>query len=370
MSAFPTRTLLTPSTRSRAVRPLVAFLTLSALVLAGCVQPSVDPAAAPQASAQADLLAALQATPAPALDGAGVTAWLSAFVEKHHPRITGTPQEKAAGADLAAQLAALGYEVTVHTYNARGLPSVDGPLRAVVGEKKGATLPDQVIVLGAHYDTSFTVGNPDVPGLPLGTGLTLYAAYDNGSGTAMVLEQARLLANVTTQKTLRFVLFNGEEEGLLASAAYAAQLQKAGEHVDAYVGFDMVGINWPSAAGCLCIYAGEAFAAELNPLQEAVAFDLLGYPRSNETVQVFDNHKTRNSDEGSFQSAGFPTMRWAGMKSARDYWAYHKLNDTVETMTKQAGSADLLARGFETTAASAYYSLLALDRTTLGTADE
>lgn len=319
---------------------------------------ALDPAAGP-------LLALLEAAPAPALDGAGVEAWLKSFVAAHKPRITGTPQEKAAGADLAAQLSKLGYEVRTLTWNARGLPSVDGPLRAVVAEKVGTTSPESILILGAHYDTSFTLGNPDVPGLPVGAGLTIEAAYDNGSGTALVFEIARLLAGVDTNKTVRFALFNGEEEGLLASSAYAMQLQREGAKVEAYLGFDMIGINWPSAAGCLCIYSGEAYATEFNPIQETVAFDFLKYPRSDGEVQVLDNHKTRNSDEGSFQSAGFPTMRWAGMASARNYWAYHKVNDTVETMIKQAGGEDLLVEGFETASASAYYTLLALDGSTL-----
>ncbi|MFA5860876.1 MAG: hypothetical protein WDA16_04195, partial [Candidatus Thermoplasmatota archaeon] len=90
-------------------------------------------------------------------------------------------------------------------------------------------------------------------------------------------------------------------------------------------------------------------------------FDLLGYPRGNDTVQVFDNHDRRNSDEASFASAGYPTMRWAGLATAGNYWAYHKLNDTMDTILKQAGGADLFAKGLETTSASAYYTILAMD---------
>ncbi|GEM_PF-2844516 len=340
----------------------LATLLLGASLLAGCVQTPAPTTTASAADASTqDVLAALGAAPKPDLKGQGVADWLQAFVTAHHPRVTGSPLEKAAGDDLEAQLKAMGYEASSKRYNAQGLPSVDGPLRAVLGVKKGTTHPDEVIVVGGHYDTSVALGPSVLPGVPVGPGLTIYATYDNGSGTAMVMELARLLRNVTTERTLVFALFNGEEEGLLASGAYADDLKAGGAHVVTYVGFDMVGINWPSKAGCLCIYAGKLHSADLNPVQEAVAFRHLGYPRGNATVQVFDNHDTRNSDEGSFATAGFPTMRWAGMKSATDYWAYHQLNDTMDTMIAEAGGKDALAAGFESASASAYYTILAMD---------
>jgi hypothetical protein len=338
---------------------LLAFAL--AFALSGCVAAPAGSPSLPQADASlADLVDALRAAPAPALDGAANLAWLAKFVDAHHPRITGTPGEKAAGDDLAAQLKALGYAVEEHKYNTRGLPSVDGPMRAVVGVKKGASEPDRLILVGGHYDTA-PIGRSLVAPLPVGPPPS-EAAYDNGSGTSMVLELARLLAQVRTERTIQFVLFNGEEE-LPASAAYAQELATKHAMVDAYLGFDMVGINWPSTAGCLCIYAGEKFAAQLNPIQEAVVRDVLDYPRANGSVEIYDNHKTRSSDEASFQGVGFPTMRWAGMRLAADYWAYHKLNDTMETMEKQAGGKEPLAKGFEAVAASAYYTILAMDLT-------
>lgn len=339
-----------------------ALLLVVALVLAGCLSSAPTPTTVPTATNPA-LISILEAAPVPAVDGEGVLVWLDAFVKTHSPRLTGTPGEKQTGDSLASQLKKLGYTVEDHKYGRSGLPSVDGPIRAIVGLKLGTTEPDHMIVLGAHYDTA-PAGTGDVDPAPAGAP-PVEAAYDNGSGTAMIIELARLMAQVQTSKTVAFVLFNGEEEGLWGSDEYVNELQTKGATVDVYIGFDMVGINWPSEAGCLCIYAGEQFANVLNPIQETVAFDFLKYPRSNETVQVLDNHKTRNSDEASFQSAGYPTMRWAGLKSAGLYWGYHKTNDTIETMAKQAGSRELLVQGMETTSTSAYYTLLALDATKL-----
>ena len=75
-----------------------------------------------------------------------------------------------------------------------------------VGEIRGSEKPDEVVILGAHLDS-----------WDLGTGST-----DNGTGSAAVLEAARALAKsgLKPKRTIRFVLFSGEEEGLVGSKKY------------------------------------------------------------------------------------------------------------------------------------------------------
>jgi carboxypeptidase Q len=85
-----------------------------------------------------------------------------------------------------------------------------------VAEIKGTEKPDEVVILGAHLDS-----------WDLGTGST-----DNGTGSMAVLEAARALAklNLKPKRTIRFVLFSGEEEGLCGSVKYVeahkAELEK------------------------------------------------------------------------------------------------------------------------------------------------
>src|SRR5467141_3149716 len=76
-----------------------------------------------------------------------------------------------------------------------------------VAEIRGTEKPDEVVILGAHLDS-----------WDLGTGAT-----DNGTGSMAVLAAARALAklNLKPKRTIRFVLFTGEEEGLVGSAKYA-----------------------------------------------------------------------------------------------------------------------------------------------------
>ena len=88
---------------------------------------------------------------------------------------------------------------------------VPGPITVfnTVGEIVGSEKPDEVIVVGAHLDS-----------WDLGTGTT-----DNGTGSSIVLEVARTLAKMAREgdkpkRTIRFVLFTGEEQGLYGSKRY------------------------------------------------------------------------------------------------------------------------------------------------------
>ena len=88
-------------------------------------------------------------------------------------------------------------------------PSTPGPREQVYCTKVGTVRPDEMYIVSAHMDGH-------------GWG---EAANDNGSGTAIVMELARILngADVRTERTVRFILWNNEETGLNGSRAYVAQ---------------------------------------------------------------------------------------------------------------------------------------------------
>lgn len=85
---------------------------------------------------------------------------------------------------------------------------ISGPVQQenVIGEIRGYEKPDEIVVLGAHLDS-----------WELGTG-----ALDNGCNAAMVVEAARAIkaSGLLPRRTIRFILFSGEEQGLLGSWAY------------------------------------------------------------------------------------------------------------------------------------------------------
>jgi len=90
-------------------------------------------------------------------------------------------------------------------------PSTPGPREEVYCTKIGITHPDEMYILGAHMDGH-------------GWG---EAANDDGSGTALVMELARVLSSpdVRTERSIRFILWNNEETGTNGSRAYVTQRQ-------------------------------------------------------------------------------------------------------------------------------------------------
>lgn len=96
---------------------------------------------------------------------------------------------------------------------------IGGPIKSsnVVAEIRGSEKPDEFVILGAHLDS-----------WELGTG-----ALDNGCNAALVVDALRAIkaSGVKPRRTIRFILFSGEEEGLIGSRLYAynhrAELDKA-----------------------------------------------------------------------------------------------------------------------------------------------
>ncbi|MFN2445008.1 MAG: M20/M25/M40 family metallo-hydrolase [Vicinamibacterales bacterium] len=88
-------------------------------------------------------------------------------------------------------------------------PTTPGPREEVYCTKIGTTRPDEMYIVGGHMDGH-------------GWG---EAANDDGSGTALVMELARIFAapDVHTERSIRFVLWNNEETGLNGSRAYVEQ---------------------------------------------------------------------------------------------------------------------------------------------------
>jgi hypothetical protein len=88
-------------------------------------------------------------------------------------------------------------------------PSVPGPREDVYCTKVGTTQPDEMYIVAGHFD-----------GIGYGE-----AANDDGSGTALVMELARVFSSpdVTTERSIRFALWNNEETGLSGARAYVNQ---------------------------------------------------------------------------------------------------------------------------------------------------
>ncbi|MFH1313230.1 MAG: M28 family peptidase [Candidatus Eisenbacteria bacterium] len=99
----------------------------------------------------------------------------------------------------------------------------------VVAVIPGSGDPSKIVVVGGHYD-SYTSNPSYCPG-----------ADDNASGTACMLECARVLCNYEFNYTLAFVAFGGEEFGLYGSEGFASDAAIAGDDIIAAICVDMIG---------------------------------------------------------------------------------------------------------------------------------
>ncbi len=95
------------------------------------------------------------------------------------------------------------------------------------GIKYGDIFPERVCILGAHYDN-------------LPTGGIAPGADDNASGTAVVLEAARILSNHQFPNTIIFALWDEEELGLFGSTAFANNFNLVSDSLLGYINLDMI----------------------------------------------------------------------------------------------------------------------------------
>jgi Peptidase family M28 len=119
-------------------------------------------------------------------------------------RLRGMTRSATANNNLDAQS-----DPVLRALNAQPQPTTAGPREQAYCTKVGATHPDEMYIVGAHMD-----------GQGFGEG-----ADDDGSGTALVMELARIFSSpdVQTERSIRFALWNNEEGGHAGSRAYAAQ---------------------------------------------------------------------------------------------------------------------------------------------------
>ena len=284
--------------------------------------------------------------PAPPVTGKELADGVAHFSETYRARYTGSVPEQQATDFLAEEATKLGYQVEVVPMPQAGEPFTF--THAVIATKPGTTKPGEHIVYSTHYDS--------FPG-------TVEASYDNGSGTAMLLGLAKSLAAVKTNRTLVFAWYNGEEEGALGSDVHATSFKEENKVVRALLGFDMVGIAYPVAqpgeTNCLCMWHGDEDEA-LGELLNHVNFTVLGFPNAENLVEM-RGANDRNSDEASWDAQGYPTMRWAGLKTASDYEQYHMPEDNMAAIDEEAGGRTFFEQGMRNTLLSSYFTTLAID---------
>ncbi len=149
-----------------------------------------------------------------------------ALAEDIGPRSLYTPDKLKATSDYIRQFwEEAGYQVNAQTYKVGNVLCEN-----LAVEIPGKSTPDEIVLVGAHYDT-----------VSLSPG-----ANDNGSAVAALLEISRLFSETSTNRTLRFVAFANEEPPFfktssMGSLVYAKECRKRKDNIVAMVCLETIG---------------------------------------------------------------------------------------------------------------------------------
>ncbi len=154
---------------------------------------------------------------------------------------------------------------------------------------------------------------------------------DDGSGTAAVMELARVMSQHQFDKSVVFILFAGEEVGLSGSQVYAAQAKKDGMQIEAVLNNDIIGSdvsgNGRSSSSVLRVFSSgpdDGATRELARYTKSIAER---YVPSMQVQMVFRGDRfLRGGDHRPFVNAGFATVRLTS--ASENYENQHTATDT------------------------------------------
>jgi Peptidase family M28 len=224
----------------------------------------------------------------------------------------------------------------------------DVDLYNVVAVLPGTSVPETQILVTGHYDSLNLIPvssatNAPEPADNVTERPTTYdwtrvdapapGANDDGSGTAAVMELARVLSRYQFPKTLVFIAFAGEEQGLIGSTLHAAQARKQAQVIEAVLNNDIIGSE-TSGNGRTDNSSVNVFGSDVtdsNSQQLARYARQIGerYLPSMKVNMVFMQDRLgRGGDHSPFQSEGYAAVRISTPNE--DYAHQHSATDLVE----------------------------------------
>jgi photosystem II stability/assembly factor-like uncharacterized protein len=197
------------------------------------------------------------------------------------------------------------------------IENVDLMAENVVGERRGVQTPEEIVIIGGHFDChSFENPHYDAPG-----------AEDNGSGTACAMAAARAFRDLPFKRTVRYMAFGAEESGLIGSRAYAKYCANRGEKIVAVLNADMVCYDEDAGARDDFV-AGSGRGPWMFPYLAAVG----GLYGQN---IIYEDLGYTVSDGRSFEGVGYPALgAIEGGKGAGGYFEYPYYHSTEDTLDK------------------------------------
>jgi hypothetical protein len=263
-------------------------------------------------------------------DAASLRGDVTALAEGIGPRSVFQGDSLARAADfITRRLQAMGYEVQRQEYPVGGVVCAN-----LIVERPGAVRPEEIVVIGAHYDSV-----PQTPG-----------ADDNASGVAALLALAGKWAKEAPERTVRFVAFVNEEPiyfqtELMGSRVYAKRCRARGDRITAMLSLETMG------------YFSDEKKSQKYPFPLS-----LFYPSRGNFIAVVGNRESKElvkrvrktfasskalpvesaslpgglqgvgwSDHSSFWQEGYPAVMITDTAPFRNPH-YHRETDTTETL--------------------------------------
>jgi hypothetical protein len=218
----------------------------------------------------------------------------------------------------------------------------------VVAVLPGTTQPEKRLIVSGHYDSADFVLKPgaqttrpdgtetpldDISDFEKSIDAPAPGASDDASGTAVVLELARVMSQYKFEKTIVFVTFAAEEMGLIGSTLYAEKAKEHKDQIEAVFNNDIVGNdvagNGHSANGFVHVFSEDPNDSGSRELARYIRSAAQIYVPAFKAELVFRNDRFgRGGDHTPFNQAGFTAVRFT--TPAENLGAQHTAEDTLD----------------------------------------
>lgn len=237
--------------------------------------------------------------------------------------------------ELASYSPRLQVRIDEHDVKKAGRVIRDVKLWNVVAVLPGTTQKDRQVLITGHYDSLHIVrkkvGELERMDQEATVAADAPGVSDDASGTAAVMELARVLSQYEFEKTLVFVAFSGEEYGLVGSGLYASRAAAEKATIDAVLNNDIIGNelagNGRTAGAAVRVFSEDPIDSPSRTLARYVKEIGERYVPSMRVDLVFRADRFgRGGDHTPFDRAGFPAVRFT--TTAEFYANQHSATDT------------------------------------------
>ena len=204
----------------------------------------------------------------------------------------------------------IGLETYIHNHTATigGTDTLEAG--NIIAVQLGTEFPDEYIIISSHYD------HPDGPG-----------ADDNASGTAGVLECARILSQYEFKRTILYIPFNGEERWMVGSYPFVHKCARENMNIIGVFNLDMLGF-WPGPEyGDVTMYSGYSYISkQLFDYYQHVANLYIPEMPTYYFTEVIDSY---GGDHMPFNIYEYPALYIGDTEYQDENIHYHKPSDTI-----------------------------------------